>query len=209
MNVGIIGTGNVGGALALRLAEVGHRVVLGVRDVNNFKGKELLNRNSLITAKSIPDAVSESETIIIAATPASVKSIAELMGDVSQKVIIDAMNSVFGKPEPYSNTTEALLSLTNCTDIVKCFNTTGYENMENTEYGNVKIDMFMAGDSKKGKETASKLAIDIGYESCYDFGGNDKFLLIEQFAMCWINLAIMQGYGRNIAFKVLKREDKE
>lgn len=206
MNVGIIGTGNVGGALALRLADAGHKVVLGVRDVNNFKGKELLGSKKLITAKTITDAVSESDVIIIAATPASVKSISEMMGDVSGKVIIDAMNSVFGSPESYSNTTEALLDLTNCADIVKCFNTTGFENMADTKYGNAKIDMFMAGDSKKGKDVARKLSEDIGYESCYDFGGNDKFQLIEQFAMCWINLAIMQGYGRNIAFKVLTRD---
>jgi hypothetical protein len=205
MNIAIIGTGNVGGALAGKLADAGHNVILGVRDVNNFKGKELLNLGKSITAKPIPEAVKESETIIIAATPQSVKSIAESLGDVGSKVIIDAMNSVFAKPEPYSNTTEALLSLTNCSDIVKCFNTTGFENMADTKYGDVKIDMFMAGDSPKGKEIARKLSADIGYEECYDFGGNDKFGLIEQFAMAWINLAIMQGQGRNIAFKILKR----
>ncbi len=205
MNIAIIGTGNVGSALAGKLSEAGHKVVLGVRDVNNFKGKELLNQKKSITAKSITEAVNESEVIIIAATPESVKSIAESLGDVSGKVIIDAMNSVFTKPEPFPNTTEALLNLTNCKDIVKCFNTTGFENMSDTKYGNINIDMFMAGDSIKGKEIARKLSIDIGYEECYDFGGNDKFGLIEQFAMCWINLAIMQGLGRNIAFKVLKR----
>lgn len=205
MKITVIGTGNVGSALAGKLADTGHNVMLGVRDINNFKGKELLNLGKSITAKSISDAVKESEIIIIAATPASVKSISELIGDVSGKVIIDAMNSVFAKPEPFSNTTEALLSLTNCKDIVKCFNTTGFENMADTKYGDVNIDMFMAGDSVKGKEVARKLSRDIGYEECYDFGGNDKFELIEQFAMSWINLAIIQGQGRNIAFKILKR----
>jgi len=65
--------------------------------------------------------------------------------------------------------------------------------------------MFTAGDSQKAKDTVTKLAIDLGFESCYDFGGDDKFPLIEQFAMAWINLAIMQGEGRDIAFKVLRR----
>lgn len=205
MNIAIIGTGNVGGALAGKLADAGHKVILGVRDVNNFKGEELLSLGKTITAKPIADAVKESEAIIIAATPESVKSIAESIGDVSGKVIIDAMNSVFTKPESFSNTTEALLNLTNCKDIVKCFNTTGFENMVDTKYGDYNIDMFMAGDSVKGKELARKLSSDIGYEQCYDFGGNDKFELIEQFAMSWINLAIIQGQGRNIAFKILKR----
>jgi len=46
----------------------------------------------------------------------------------------------------------------------------------------------------------------LGFEQCYDFGGDDRFELIEQFAFSWINLAVMQGQGRNIAFKILKRE---
>lgn len=65
--------------------------------------------------------------------------------------------------------------------------------------------MFVAGDSKKGKEIATQLAKAIGFEDCYDFGGNDKLNLNEQFAFCWINLALMQGYGRDTAFKVIKR----
>ena len=56
-----------------------------------------------------------------------------------------------------------------------------------------------------GKELVKRLALDLGFEHCYDFGGDDKFKLIEDFAKAWINLAIMQGEGRNIAFKVLRR----
>jgi 8-hydroxy-5-deazaflavin:NADPH oxidoreductase len=120
-------------------------------------------------------------------------------------VIIDAMNSVRVKPEPFSNTTEALIKLTNCKDIVKCFNATGAENMANPIYNGKGIDMFYAGDSDKAKKVAEQLAKDIGFENVYNFGGSDKFNLLEQFALGWINLAMMQGYGRSIAFKVLNR----
>jgi hypothetical protein len=41
----------------------------------------------------------------------------------------------------------------------------------------------------------------------YDFGGNDKFDLIEQFAFCWVNLAIIQKQGRDLAFKILRRNN--
>ena len=41
--------------------------------------------------------------------------------------------------------------------------------------------------------------------NCYDFGGSDRVELLEKFAFSWINLAIMQGVGRNMAFKVVKR----
>ena len=65
--------------------------------------------------------------------------------------------------------------------------------------------MYVAGDSVKGKEVAKQLSLDAGFENCYDIGGNDKFQLLEQYAFFWINLAMFQGHGREIAFKLLKR----
>ena len=100
---------------------------------------------------------------------------------------------------------EALMKMTTCKDIVKCFNTTGAENMANPVYRGTGIDMFYAGDSVLAKKTAALLAKDLGFENVYDFGGSDQFNLLEQFALSWINLAMMQGYGRGIGFKVMKR----
>ena len=77
--------------------------------------------------------------------------------------------------------------------------------MLNPTYNGVAIDMFMAGDSEKGKSVAKQLALDCGFGTCIDFGKSDKVELLEQFALSWINLAIMQAQGRNIAFKVVRR----
>jgi predicted dinucleotide-binding enzyme len=77
--------------------------------------------------------------------------------------------------------------------------------MLNPIYNGEGIDMFMAGDSESAKQVASQLALDCGFGACYDFGKADKVQLLEQFALSWINLAIMQGHGRNIAFKILRR----
>jgi len=90
-------------------------------------------------------------------------------------------------------------------DVVKCFNSTGFENMKEPEIDEVKLDMFMAGSSEKAKAVASQLSADAGFENCYDFGGADRVVLLEQFALAWINLAIFQGMGRNIGFKLVKR----
>jgi 8-hydroxy-5-deazaflavin:NADPH oxidoreductase len=204
MKIAIIGTGNVGSALATGFAKAGHTILLGVRNKEEFKGSTLPTIKN-ISVHLIAEAASAAEVIVIAAVPQAVKDIAIELGDVSNKVIIDAMNSVRVSPEPFSNTTEALLKLTNCKDIVKCFNTTSAENMADPFYNGKDIDMFYAGDSDKAKEVAEQLAKDIGFENAYNFGGSDKFNLLEQFALAWINLAMMQGYGRNIAFKVLKR----
>jgi predicted dinucleotide-binding enzyme len=115
------------------------------------------------------------------------------------------MNGVFMKPEGFTNTADALLANCNTKDIVKCFNTTGFENMLNPNYNGQGVDMFTAGNSEKGIALATQLAKEIGFENVYHFGGNDKFNLIEQMAMCWINLAIIQKQGRDIAFKVIHR----
>jgi predicted dinucleotide-binding enzyme len=63
----------------------------------------------------------------------------------------------------------------------------------------------VAGDSVRGKDVAIQLALDAGFAACYDVGGNDRFELMEQFAWFWINLAMVQGLGREIGFKLLKR----
>lgn len=65
--------------------------------------------------------------------------------------------------------------------------------------------MSMAGDSEEAKQIARQLALDAGFGSCWDFGKGDKVELLEQFALSWINLAIMQGHGRDIAFKLVRR----
>ncbi|GAA4403647.1 NAD(P)-binding domain-containing protein [Nibrella viscosa] len=204
MNIAVIGTGNVGGALAQAWAKAGHTVRLGVRNPESYKGKEDLETAAAISAHSIPEAVAQSAVVLIAIYPQGTKELVETMGDVSQKVIIDAMNSLQTRPEPYNNTTEALLDWTNCKDVVKCFNTTGYVNMLDPVYNGEGVDMFMAGDSQKGKEVAMQLAKDAGFGNCYDVGGNDKFGLLEQLTALWISLAMTQN-NWNIAFKLLKR----
>ena len=205
MNIAIIGTGNVGGALAKRLSE-NHTIYLGVRDTQNFKGIELLKGNSNISAHPMAEAVQMAEVIIISVPAKFAIETASALGDVSQKVIIDTMNSgVSHTLEDFTNTTDALLAHCNATDIVKCFNTTGYENILNPTYHEKGIDMFTAGDSQKGVEIATQLAKEIGFENVYHFGGNSTFFLIEQMAMCWINLAIVQKQGRDMAFKVIRR----
>ena len=205
MKIAIIGTGNVGGALAEGWSKAGHQILLGVRDLENFKGKELLQFPN-VSAHLLADAVAAAEVILIAATPQATVAIAEQLGHTGDKIIIDAMNSVRVRPEPYADTFEALRTITQSSNVIKCFNSTGFENMRDPNYAGAGIDMFLAGSSAPAKAVARQLALDAGFAECYDFGGDDKVALLEQFALAWINLAIMQGQGRDVAFKVLRRK---
>lgn len=205
MKIAIIGTGNIGGTLGTKWAKKGHTVIAGVRDADNFKGKEVLAEAQILIT-TIHEAVQQAEIILIS-TPATVAiEVAKSLGDTTGKIIIDAMNIVMGRgPEGFTNTADAILANTQTRDIVKCFNTTGFNNMRNPVYHSEAIDLFVAGDSERGKEAAIQLAKDAGFVECYSIGGNDKFQLMEQFAWFWINLAMFQGQGREIGFKLLKR----
>lgn len=205
MNIAIIGTGNIGGTLAKRFADNQHSVFLGVRDANDFKGKDLLAYSKNISTHTISEAVNKAEIIVIAVPAKFAHEAAKSLGDVSGKIIIDTMNGVFMKPEGFNNTSDAILANCNSTDVVKCFNTTGFENIANPKYNNTGIDMFTAGSSERGIQVANQLAKEIGFDNVYHFGGNEKFNLLEQMALCWINLAIMQKQGRDLAFKIIHR----
>lgn len=205
MKIAIIGTGNVGSALATAWSKKGHEINLGVRDTQNFKGKSLID-NPNTQLYSVEEAVKKSDIILLATPAIYTIEIAGSLGDTEGKIIIDSMNIIMGKgPKNYSNTAQAILDHTSSKDVVKCFNTTGFNNMINPKYQDQNIDMFVAGDSIKGKEATIQLALDAGFAECYDIGGNDKFELMEQFAWFWINLAMVKGHGREIGFKLLKR----
>jgi hypothetical protein len=66
---------------------------------------------------------------------------------------------------------------------VKCFNSTGFENMKDPLYPGGAIGTFMAGDSMRAKRLAARLAQDAGFARCHDFGGDSSVPLLEQFAL--------------------------
>lgn len=203
MKIAIIGTGNVGAALATRWAAAGHEIFLGVRDTKDFKGQHLLE-NPRTTVHTVAAAIAAAGVILVATPPQVAVEQSKSFGNLDGKVLIDATNAVRLKPEPYPTAYHAFEALTQA-EVVKCFNSTGFENMLNPDYDGTRLDMFMAGKSAEAKKTARQLALDAGFAECYDFGESDRVELLEQLAMAWINLAIFQGEGRDIGFKVLRR----
>ncbi len=205
MNITIIGTGNVGGALAQQLINAGHTVLMGAKFPLSEKSIRLATKIGEDRFADIENAVKQSEVIIITTPPDAVLQIIPKLGNIEGKTIIDATNSIRVKPDNYPTAYHAIKAITKSSAVVKCFNSTGFENMLNPIYNNEGIDMFCAGDDNQAKQIAEQLSKDIGFASCYDFGGDDKVELLEKFAFSWINLAIMQGHGRDIAFKIVRR----
>lgn len=203
--IAIIGAGNVGSALGKSWLRAGYDVVFGVRDPHSFKTQKALAIIPEAKVHSIADATKNVDVIVITTPPEAILELLPPLGDITNKVVIDTTNSVRTRPEPFATAYHAIKEITKAEDVVKCFNSTGFENMLNPIYQGEGIDMFAAGNSKKAKQVAQQLAKDIGFAACYDFGGDDKVELLEKFALSWINIAILQGHGRNLAFKLLKR----
>jgi len=205
MIICIIGSGNVGGALAQSLIKAGHQVLIGARFPLSQKSISLATKIGEDRFTSIGFAVTQSEVVILTIPPVACKKVIEELGPIDNKTIIDASNSIRTTPEGFPTVYDAVKTICKTEKIVKCFNTTGFENMLNPNYNGIGLDMFCAGNDKESKTIATQLAKDMGFETCYDFGEDDKVQLMEELAKCWINLAILQGHGRNLGLKLLKR----
>lgn len=161
MRVAIIGTGNVGSALAQGLTGAGHDVTFGVREPSSFS-HPLTEQG--VGVDVVPAAAEAAEVIIISvpadATPAVAKNIKD---SVTDQIIIDTTNVVTKGPEGYQDGFSALKEIIGSEHIIKCFNSTGAENMENPAYPDTTLDMFIAGGSerKRSGNIASK-----GYWIC-------------------------------------------
>ncbi len=129
-------------------------MVYGVRDPETeFKGKDRATHLGFPWF-SIEQVVSQSEVVVLCVSAKAAIEVSKRLGDVSKKIIVDVMNLVSEKLPGFSNTSDAILSNCNVKDLVKCFNTTGFENISDPFYNGVPLDMFFAGDSQRAKAVA-------------------------------------------------------
>lgn len=204
MNLTIIGNGSVGSVLGKKLAEANHKIIFGVRDLNNIKNK---SDNDNISYLSISEALSINHVIMICIPAHLTFEFAKEHVDLSDKFILDTTNSVFRKPEPYNNAFDVFRNFSKA-KVAKVFNSTGVENMRNPKYndlsGNqVSADMFIAGSNNEAVDIATTLASDVGFNPLY-FGGDEKVTALEDLCKVWIMYSA-QIANRNFAFKVMER----
>jgi len=205
MNIAIIGNGHLGSALARGLDKSGHHIIIGARDSANGNVVRLIKEGRNIYANTITEAVKAAEVIIIAVPIDAIVNVAHSLGDVKDKIIIETTNG-FGKQIPGFNFGSiAIRKITGCNDVVKCFNSVGYESLSDPVFGRLRADTFVAGNSLEAKKIAQKLAKDLGFANCHDLGDDDSLQLLEDIAEVWITLSGKSHLGRNIAFKILTK----
>jgi Predicted dinucleotide-binding enzymes len=206
MEIAIVGLGNVGGALARSFARAGYRVYAGVRDEKEANRAAMENYHHNVSVHMMEEVGVMADTIFFCVVPPAIAEVCQRVGSLEDKVVVDTMNCIHSHPEGYCDTFEALSDIYPECSVVKAFNTTGYENILHPSFGGMAIDTFMAGDDIHAKHLVHRMASDLGFAECYDFGGANTVHLLEELARIWVNLALFQGHGRNIAFKILKRE---
>lgn len=200
-SIAVIGRGNIGATLASRWKEAGHAITIGARRPDDPETQAWAGAREIAVA-SVADAIAGASIVLIATPGRAVTELAASLGTLTDKLVIDATNMAGA---PGQATGFEALTRTGA-DVVKAFNCTGWENLADPRYGDQVADMFMAGGSLAGRAQVASLSRDLGFETCYDLGGNDRVHILESFAMVWIDLAIFQKLGRDIAFKLLRRE---
>ena len=190
MNIAVIGSGETAGDYAGGFAFAGHQVFMATREGDNAVIDPLLENLSNITICSIGDAAAVADLIVIATAPKDVREVAYWLGDIRKKVIIDATANVHASDDELVNTVTGIQAITGSPHVVKVFTSRGYEQVLKPLFRRGVIDVMMAGDSKKAKEVTKIMALEMGMESFYDFGGNDALPLFNAMTKCWRAFAL-------------------
>lgn len=210
MKIAIIGAGNVGGALGKGWAAKGHSIFFGVPDPKSEKARALVNSiGGGVRAGSVAEAAASAEAIVLATPWPAAEAAIRAAGNLAGKILMDCTNPL--APDlsglVIGHTTSAgeeVARWARGARVVKAFNTTGAGNMANARYDSQRPTMCVCGDDAEAKTAVAKLAEDLGFEAI-DAGPLANARLLEPFAMLWIYLAVKQGLGPNIAFKLLRR----
>lgn len=210
MNIGILGTGNVGGTLGRRWALSGHHVEFGTRDPNNPKVKDLLQAcGSHAKAVSIEEAVTHNDIIVVAlpwnVTLSTLHSIKNWHG----KILVDCTNPLKSDYSGLSvsegnSAGEEIAKAAKGAKVIKAFNTVGSFVMNNPNFNGEKAIMLVGGDDLQAKEQVKRLAEELGFD-VMDAGGLTSARYMEHFAMLWIHMGYHQKLGNDFAFKLLQR----
>lgn len=204
MKIGIIGAGNVGGALGRRWDLNGHDILYGVRDINSDKVQMLLKATT-VNAGSIAEAINFGEVIVIAIPSSAIASLGQYAGILAGKIVIDTMNRFTPPPsDSVGSVAGDLQALLPEAKVLKAFNHLGAELMLNPTFGAETLTLFLAGDDAEAKATVSSLAEEISFD-VVDVGPLSNAADLEALARLWVYLARNSNMGRDFGFKILRR----
>ena len=214
MNVGILGTGDVGRALGRGFIALGDAVTIGARDARNEKAlawaKEMGPKAS---AGTFADAAAFGEIILLATLGTANESAITMAGreKFRGKVLIDTTNPLdftAGMPPKLAvsgndSAGERVQRLLPDAFVVKAFNTVGNAFMFRPDFPGGPPDMFICGNHDDAKKKVADILKRFGW-SVVDTGGIESSRCLEAMCMVWV-LSAMRTGNWNQAFKMLRK----
>jgi len=210
MKIGIIGSGNVGGALGKIWARNGHEIMFSSRNPDKLKPiAESAGTNTRIGSPA--DAAEFGEVVVLAVPWSEAKNALQSAGSLRDKILIDCTNplkadysglAVFGE----TSAGEEVVKIVPEAMVVKAFHTTFAALMqsESRMFEGLKPTGFYCGNNAHAKSVVSELIRETGLEPL-DVGPLSYARYLEPMAMLMISLGFAQKLGTNIALKLLRR----
>ena len=194
MRVAVLGTGMVGQAIAERLAELGHDVVVGTRDVDATAA-----RLPGLPLATFADAAGGAD-LVVNATPGDValEVLAQTGAEaLAGKVLIDISNPLdhsqgFPPPLFVSNTDslgEQIQAAFPDTRVVKALNTvTAPLMVRPAELGGGEHSVFVCGNDADAKREVVALLASFGHTDVVDLGDITSARATEMYLPLWLRL---------------------
>ena len=193
-NVAVIGTGRIGGTLGRAFARAGHQVTFGTRGPAD--GTPAADSGAAEAA--LPDALAAAD-IVVLTVPGSAGAglIAEHPGALTGKLIIDATNKIGGDGPANSHQDVAAVPGAR---YARAFNSLGVENLADPHFGTETADMIYSAP-EADRQALEDLIRAVGLRPVY--AGDGAHEVVDGVLRLWFALAIGQGRGRHLAFRVL------
>jgi predicted dinucleotide-binding enzyme len=200
VDIAVIGSGNIGGTLARRWLDAGHRITLGARDPGAGKAAGAArDLGDQVAVTTIADAVDGADVVLVATPGAAVPELARSIGAaLAGKVVLDATNDMGGAAlhhlDDWAAHAPAAL-------VFRAFNTLGWENFADPDHGGERADLLCCGP-EEGRDVVEQLIGDVGLRPCW-IGGPDQATVLDGATRLWFALVGGQGRSRRTAFRVL------
>jgi predicted dinucleotide-binding enzyme len=192
MDIAVLGTGFIGATLGRALSASGHRVTFGSRHPDD----DDVAAGSSASTRSIGDALGSSDVVILAVPGPAVAGLAAAHRDaLTGKLVIDATNRTGGA------VANSRADLPDGVRYARAFNTLGGENMADPVFEGQTADMFFSC-AEDARQTVESVVHGVGLRPMYL--GPDQEALVDCVFRLWIALALTQGRGRRLAFRVLE-----
>lgn len=213
MNIGIIGSGNVGMNLAKIWVKNGHRVKLSFsRDASKLRtGAESLGKNA--SAGSPRDAAFFGDVVVLAVPWGAVAEAIEAAGPLSGKILFSTVNALNTDMSGLAvgtttSAAEEIAKLAPDARVIEALPPFA----ELLATGSTLVDgaqgtVFCCGEDSAGKTIVSQLLREAGVE-VIDAGALTQARFIEPTMMLLVRLAYAQGFGGQIAFRFLRKTGK-